>query len=175
MNPIDNNDTNRLGQEYNEAVYASVQAALAVAATRKDFEVIVAQCESIAGYRDADDIARDARQKMETLREQPDLDKGIRGRAALAAAGQDSLARLKELLRKGKAEAVKKACEARLSLRIFMLQRKCTTAFAELGKELYEQGESLLAEGHYRRKIEALRSLHAEIDQCRQERKALRG
>ena len=85
MKPIENDNMDRLGQEYREAVYASIQTALAVATTRKDFEVIAAQCESIAGYRDADDILRDARRKMESLAGQPDLDEVIAQRTKVRA------------------------------------------------------------------------------------------
>ena len=85
MEPIESDDMDRLGREYREAVYASIQAALAVAATRKDFEVIAAQCESIAGYRDVGDILRDARRKMESLAEQPDLDEVIAQRSKVRA------------------------------------------------------------------------------------------
>jgi len=77
MKQIHHSAIDRLGQECCEAVYASIQTALAVAATRKDYEVIAAQCESIAGYRDADAILRDAQRKIESLAGQPDLDQVI--------------------------------------------------------------------------------------------------
>ncbi len=60
--------------EYQEVVYASICSALAVAVTRKDYEVIVAQCESIAGYRDVDEMLGRARQSMEALKGKPDVD-----------------------------------------------------------------------------------------------------
>ena len=62
------------GAEYQEVVYASICSALAVAVTRKDYEVIVAQCESIAGYRDVDEMLGRARQSMEALKGKPDVD-----------------------------------------------------------------------------------------------------
>ncbi len=174
MEPTEDGEIVRMRLEYREAVYASIQAALAVATTRKDFEAIAAQCESIAGYRDADDILRDARRKMQLLGRppQPEVDTDAGG--ARAAAGHGRWARLKAMLRKGCDKAVQKANEAWLFLRILLIRWKCALAFHDLGKELYRKGEALLAEALYQQKIERLRALHAEIEQCRGEIEALR-
>ena len=64
----------RTDQEYREAAYAAIEAALAIAQTQKDYETIMAQCGTIAGYRDADQILEEARQRLADLADKPDLD-----------------------------------------------------------------------------------------------------
>ncbi len=85
MEQPQDSDRDQLERAYCEAAYTTIQAALAVAATRRDFEIIALQCEGLAGYREADEILCRARHRMDALVGQPDLDEVLARRTTMRA------------------------------------------------------------------------------------------